>query len=309
MRVYKFLCAHFGLKTLSEKLLKISTLDDLNDPFELLPYEMSDPNMRKAMRDAIKEWGANHGVICFSKDWKDPVMWAHYSDKHKGLCFGFEIPDNTGVAIKYVDSRMPMKPLTELIEIGDSNAWLYTKYENWAYEKEIRSWTDLTTPSGDLYFLDFSERLKLIEVVVGARCELTKSEVLDALKPLENVRLVKARAGFERFEIVEDQRGFTQMELAKALGTTQRVISYYETKGELPPPDFLVALVRTLGASADELLGLKPSKIEHRKEDPKRRRLWKRFRKMTSLPERDQRAVIRLINSLAGSKTQERASA
>ncbi len=113
----------------------------------------------------------------------------------------------------------------------------------------------------------------------------------------------------QRLYALRTQRGFTQMELAKALGTTQRVISYYETKGELPPPDFLVTLVRTLGASADELLGLKSAKIEHRKEDPKRRRLWKRFRKMASLPERDQRAVIRLINSLAGSKTQERATA
>lgn len=113
----------------------------------------------------------------------------------------------------------------------------------------------------------------------------------------------------QRLYALRTQRGFTQMELAKALGTTQRVISYYETKGELPTPDVLVALVRTLGVSADELLGLKPSKIEHRKEDPKRRRLWKRFRKMTSLPERDQRAVIRLINSLAGSKPQERVSA
>jgi transcriptional regulator with XRE-family HTH domain len=113
----------------------------------------------------------------------------------------------------------------------------------------------------------------------------------------------------QRLYALRTQRGLTQMELAKALGTTQRVISYYETKGELPPPDFLVAMVRTLGASADELLGLRPSKIEHRKEDPKRRRLWKRFKRMASLPERDQRAVIRLINSLAGSRTQERASA
>jgi len=70
----------------------------------------------------------------------------------------------------------------------------------------------------------------------------------------------------------------------------------------LPTPDFLVALVRTLGVTADELLGLKPSKIEHRKEDPKRRRLWKRFQRMASLPERDQRAVIRLITSLVTSK-------
>jgi transcriptional regulator with XRE-family HTH domain len=106
----------------------------------------------------------------------------------------------------------------------------------------------------------------------------------------------------QRLYALRTQRGFTQVTLAKALGTTQRVISYYETKGELPTPDFLVALVRTLGVSADELLGLKPSKVEHRKEDPERRRLWKRFRKMASLPERDQRAVIRLINSLVTSK-------
>lgn len=41
MRAYKFLDQKFGLKSLSERRLKISTLHDLNDPFELLPYEMS----------------------------------------------------------------------------------------------------------------------------------------------------------------------------------------------------------------------------------------------------------------------------
>ena len=64
-----------------------------------------------------------------------------------------------------------------------------------------------------------------------------------------------------------------------------------------------------LRVSADELLGLKPSKIENKKENPEKRRLWKRFQRMTSLPERDQRAVIRLINSLvsAGSPQRDRA--
>lgn len=109
----------------------------------------------------------------------------------------------------------------------------------------------------------------------------------------------------QRLFALRTARGFTQVSLAKALGTTQRVISYYETKGELPPADFLVALVRTLGVSTDELLGLKPSKLEHKKEDPKRRRLWKRFQRMASLPERDQRAVIRLINSLSAGRGSE----
>jgi hypothetical protein len=40
MRVYKFLTAEFGMKSLREKRLKISIFDDLNDPFDLLPYEV-----------------------------------------------------------------------------------------------------------------------------------------------------------------------------------------------------------------------------------------------------------------------------
>jgi hypothetical protein len=51
-----------------------------------------------------------------------------------------------------------------------------------------------------------------------------------------------------------------------------------------------------------QVLANHTSKIEHKKEDPERRRLWKRFQRMASLPERDQRAVIRLITSLVTSK-------
>jgi hypothetical protein len=49
-----------------------------------------------------------------------------------------------------------------------------------------------------------------MEVVAGARCKLTRNEILEASQPLENIRLTKARPGFQRFEIVEDQRGFPE---------------------------------------------------------------------------------------------------
>lgn len=104
----------------------------------------------------------------------------------------------------------------------------------------------------------------------------------------------------ERLFALRTARGLTQVDLAKALGTTQRVVSYYETKGELPAPEILVALVRALGTTADELLGIKPAKLSP-DNTPEQRRLWKRFQRMESLPEKDQRAVIRLINSLVAS--------
>lgn len=206
MHVYKFLDEKFGLKTLREKQLKISIVDDLNDPFELLPYEMANPEKRMALRDARSVWGSQHGLLCFSADWKDPVIWAHYSDKHKGLCLGFEIPENMGRNVEYSKTRLE---LPEKLDRDNIDEWVYTKYDNWAYEQEIRCWTTLETPSQGLYFMEFGPLLKLMEVIAGARCRLTKEQIVDAVRPLDNeVKLIQARAGFHRFEIVEDQRGF-----------------------------------------------------------------------------------------------------
>src|ERR1700690_2518983 len=131
MRVYKFLDAQYGLKSLSEKRLKISTLNDLNDPFELLPYELSNPMHRMVMRLTLNQMTAQFGLLCFSSDWKDPVIWAHYSDKHRGLCLGFEIPDDKCRAVIYVSERVtfPTSPSK-----ADSDRMLFTKYSNWKYE-------------------------------------------------------------------------------------------------------------------------------------------------------------------------------
>jgi transcriptional regulator with XRE-family HTH domain len=103
-------------------------------------------------------------------------------------------------------------------------------------------------------------------------------------------------------------RGFTQVELAEAAETTQRAISYYENEAGYPPAPALIALAKALGVSTDQLLGIeKPAKTEF-ETDPEVRRLWRKFRKVSDLPERDQRAVIRLINSLS-TATQYRADA
>jgi transcriptional regulator with XRE-family HTH domain len=103
----------------------------------------------------------------------------------------------------------------------------------------------------------------------------------------------------KRLFALRKTQGLTQVQLADALGTTQRVISYYETEAELPPAAAIVPLARLLQVSTDELLGLEPRKPAER-EHPQQQRLWKRFQKMEALPTKDQRAVIRLINPLAG---------
>ena len=106
----------------------------------------------------------------------------------------------------------------------------------------------------------------------------------------------------KRLVAFRQARGFTQIQLAKASGSTQRAISYYETEAEFPPGSMLITLAHVLGVTTDELLGVKPAKLNGNGHTGTRR-LWKRFQRMASLPEKDQRAVIRLINSLSSNST------
>ncbi len=121
---------------------------------------------------------------------------------------------------------------------------------------------------------------------------LTIASVMPAKKPSQN-------AFGQRLVTLRQARGLTQIQLAKATGMSQRAISYYEIEAEFPPAPALITLAQTLEVSTDELLGVQPPRPAGR-EHPQQQRLWKRFQKMEALPTKDQRAVIRLINSLAG---------
>ncbi|MEO6805328.1 MAG: helix-turn-helix transcriptional regulator [Edaphobacter sp.] len=109
----------------------------------------------------------------------------------------------------------------------------------------------------------------------------------------------------QRLIALRKERDMTQVQLAKAAQVTQRAISYYETDGGSPPGPVVAQLAQALRITADELLGIKTkpreaSKFERVASDPEKQRLWKRFQRITLLPERDQRAVMRLISSLTG---------
>ncbi|MCI9413628.1 MAG: helix-turn-helix transcriptional regulator [Clostridiales bacterium] len=56
-------------------------------------------------------------------------------------------------------------------------------------------------------------------------------------------------------ELRED-KGYTQTDVAKYLGTTQQVYSRYETGENEIPVRYIIALSKFYGVSADYLLGL-----------------------------------------------------
>ncbi len=104
-----------------------------------------------------------------------------------------------------------------------------------------------------------------------------------------------------RLSAIRKARGLTQIKLAEKANTTQRAISYYENECGYPPAPAVITLAKALEVSTDELLGVQNLTIDTF-EDPEEKRLWKKFRKLGDLPEKDQRAVLRLINSLTGAR-------
>lgn len=205
MRVYKFLTCKYGLKAIRDRRLKISELDTLNDLFDLLPVDLSDPEIRKGAVAARNEIGKRYGLLCFSKHWHNPVLWSHYAENHQGICLGFDVPDKAPMTVEYVEE--PFK-LTHLdLEIVEK--MLIRKYKDWSYEEEVRMWTKLEKNFGGYYFADFEEELRLVEVILGAGCHVSQRRLLQALGAHQSgVRLLKARLAFDAFRVVEDENGF-----------------------------------------------------------------------------------------------------
>ena len=98
-----------------------------------------------------------------------------------------------------------------------------------------------------------------------------------------------------RLATLRKQVGYTQIELAAALGVTQRMISYYEGQPEYPPAAQLPKLARLLNFSTDELLGIEYLK----KTRQPNTRLQRRFQRVEKLPTKEKRQLLQVIDTFS----------
>ena len=99
----------------------------------------------------------------------------------------------------------------------------------------------------------------------------------------------------ERLARLRKAAGYTQKELGDEVGTSQRMVAYYEAQTEHPPTKLMPALARALGVSADELLGLAAGKARRKTPDS---RLDRRLRAVQELPAAEKRQVLAFIDAL-----------
>jgi hypothetical protein len=213
MRVYHFVPAGYGLENIRRRRLKIATINELNDPFELLAINLANPELRRALAVVKQQLAATSGMLCFSRRWNNPVQWSHYADKHTGLCLGFDVPDKHLTRVVYSGRRLAVQA-ERLLHPRDMDQamalkFLTSKFAHWRYEAEIRAFLSLDEPDPEtgFYFADFSDLLALKEVIVGANAIVTRVEVADALGALvTDVRAIKARLAFQTFNVVRQRK-------------------------------------------------------------------------------------------------------
>ncbi len=211
MRLYHFLRASDALDDLQRQRLKISRLHEMNDPFELLAADLRDKSMRRAFQETRAELMKKFGVLCFSRGWRNPVMWSHYADRHRGICLAFDVPSDKFSPMLYDAKRLPdvlPKVLSGTAQAQEQMMLrlLTTKFEDWKYEDEVRVFSDLETadPATGFYFSDFGRDLTLREVILGPRFEGRLSDAADQCRGrYPGIKIFNARLSFRTYSIVE----------------------------------------------------------------------------------------------------------
>ena len=175
-RVYKFISAEYGILNLKARRLKLSTIDDLNDPFDLYPIDTTDPQIAQAVMMSVAQSKRITGLLCFSRNWDNLLLWSHYAGSHTGLCLGFDIPDDSpgggfDMDVCYQPNLLRIRDAKD-INFDLVNRMLRTKHESWSYEQEVRMFVGINDPPDEkgLFWFEFGPNLELREVIIGAQC-------------------------------------------------------------------------------------------------------------------------------------------
>ncbi|MBN2716075.1 MAG: DUF2971 domain-containing protein [Deltaproteobacteria bacterium] len=201
MKVYKYRGVSFlerDLESIAKNYFWAPTADQLNDPSEAYVNE----NVRSSFQDFgasdvetefKKLMNMRHtvGVYSLSQTPLDELMWAYYSESHKGFCIENDLDrliHEARVSWNVVEVSYHSKPQTiisdDLFAAKDETIILEkmigSKSRRWQHEEEIRI---VTTEAGPNYYASSA----LTGIYFGCRCE--ESTILKARKELQGRNL------------------------------------------------------------------------------------------------------------------------
>ncbi|WP_170381897.1 DUF2971 domain-containing protein [Ruegeria atlantica] len=178
-------------RTLQNCTLGFSHLKDFNDIYEseyrFVHFFKSEEDARKLIdpvpdnamkkaRDTIDDQLSKYRVSCFSRRANISLMWSHYADDHKGVCYCFEAQRPEGIfsgtqvgwgGVIYSSELPTVTVFQEHTRVNMlptiASDVILTKPMEWAYEEEVRFWTSAVGPAVSF------DPTKLRAIIVGRR--------------------------------------------------------------------------------------------------------------------------------------------
>ena len=145
----------------------------------------------------------NMGVICLSEVCDSILMWSHYAENHKGVCFEFIRAEDNDLSdlelcspVKY-DRHYPIIDLGQMLLKKDGETFesmMKTKSVDWAYEKEWR----LITEEGDQ---ECPLPGSISRVILGIKIEDPFKSNIETLCQERSIPCVQARKADREFRI------------------------------------------------------------------------------------------------------------
>ncbi|MCU7852828.1 MAG: DUF2971 domain-containing protein [Candidatus Thiodiazotropha sp. (ex Monitilora ramsayi)] len=209
MKLYHFLSEKWALEALEKQVIKVSKYDDLNDPFELLVMSLEDKVARSVMQENKRKINEILRILCFSKRWRNPLLWGHYADKHSGIALEFEIPSSNAHPITYEKDRSSLD-LHALMDKRDEAAKLEmfkmytTKYSDWSYEEEYR--VQFTKEEfftkGEHDFVRLNNGLNITGLVLGPLNSTSRDKIERSIPVGKKITVTTTRIAFQSFDVV-----------------------------------------------------------------------------------------------------------
>ena len=156
-------------------------------------------------RELIPAMSEKMGIFCASNKRDEILMWSHYGAKHGGIAIGFDREKLGRIGnisdVRYQDKRGLMPFSNSHDYQSRINEILFTKYEKWIYEDEVRLLVSLKNPRVEkrngLYLASLPKD-SIQELVFGGNVNNNEETVLVNLIDKNLQRCQKLKAYFSR---------------------------------------------------------------------------------------------------------------
>jgi hypothetical protein len=191
---------------------------DLNDPFEWSfgfdssRRETIEQNRRE--RDGlIQHMNETFGVICFSEHVKDPVIWSHYADSHRGVAIEVQFGESDPhlFRVEYMPERLilPQHCLDDREGHVERFREVFGKFfrykaPSWNYECEWRVAVRLEEceVTDGMFLWRIPDNL-ITRLIIGIRSSLSTQYLRRSLDKhgFKDIKAVKATESLNHYEI------------------------------------------------------------------------------------------------------------